>query len=146
MRRLSSRRGCLDPSFAIPPPPTWDGNLGDLLSFILQVLFWFGEAILAFLVDVFGALFIGLACLVYAALSAPVMFLYAIFQGSVGSYRQFGPLAPVVGALVFGGVIVILAFFILLVYRLVISQSEEDITGNEEGPGAGEVGEIAEEL
>ncbi len=146
MRRLASRRGCTELNFNIPSPPTWDGNLNDILSFILSVVFWLGTAFLSFLVDVFGALFLSLACLVYSVILAPVNFLLVIIQQSTGSFRQFGPLAPIVGALVFSGVIVILIFAILMVYRMVVEQSEQDISGKDEGPGASEAGEIGGEL
>ena len=147
MRRLRSRRGCTE--FLPPPilaPPQWDGNIGDVLSFVLSIVFWLGSAFLSFVVDVFGALFLSLACLVYTVILAPVNFLFAIITQSIPTYRQFGALAPLVGALVFGGVILIVIFTILLVFRLVVSQSESDVSGDTEGPGASEVGEIAGEL
>lgn len=147
MRRIRSPRGCTElPSGPPPSVPTWDGNLNDVLSFILSVIFWLGTTILTFVIDIFGALFLALACLVYAVILAPVNFLLVIIQQSVGSFRQFGPLAPIAGALVFVVVLVILIFGILLVYRLVSMQAPEDLEGKTEGPGASEAGQLAEEL
>lgn len=147
MRRISSTsRGCTELNFSIPPPPQWDGNLGDVLSFIVQILFWVGTSFLSFIIDLFGALFLSLACLVYAVILSPVTFLLTIIQQSIGSFRQFGPFAPLVGVLVFAGVILILIFVFLLIFRLVTEQVEEDVSGDTEGPGASEAGQVAGEL
>ena len=147
MRGIASRRACTElPSTPPPAVPQWDGSFNDVLSFIVSVIFWIGTTLLSFLIGIFGALFLSLACLVYAVILAPVNFLLVIIQQSTGSFRQFGALAPIVGALVFVAVILILIFGILMVYRLVVMQSEEDISGKDEGPGASEAGEIAGEL
>lgn len=131
-----------------PAAPHYNGNF---LTFLLEVIEWvalvFGSAIF----DLVGGLAVGLACLVYAALVAPVYFLLAIFTQSVPTYLQFGPWGPVVGALVFAAVIIILLGLFIGLYRIIpenIEATTEEIEGKQppSTESSSEVGEALSEV
>ena len=112
-----------------PNPPHYNGNL---VGFLLAILEW---AILAFgslLFDLVGFFNDTATTEIYTALLAPVQFLYAVFLGSIPSFAQYGPLGPLLGAVVFSGVVLILVGLFLFLYRDVGTQI---ITDTEEMEG-----------
>ena len=131
-----------------PAPAPYSGNLP---QFLLSVIAW---AVLAFgsaIFDLVGGLAVGLSCLVFADLNAPTYFLFAIFSRAPASFVQFGPWAPIVGALVFSAVVLILVALFMILYRE-IPENLEATTAQIEGKAppstepTSEAGEVASEL
>lgn len=133
---------------AWPPPPHYNGNV---LTFMFTMIEWVFLAIGSFIFDLLGGFGMGLSCLVYDTLTAPIGFFYAVMMASIPSFKQFGPWAPIVGALVLSAVVLILVFLILVLYRIVPEQFETDteqMEGKQPPPteSTSEVGEIASEI
>ena len=131
-----------------PAPAPYSGNF---TQYLLSVLAWAVLAFASAIFDLVGGLAVGLSCLVYAALSAPVYFLFAIFASAPASFVQFGPWAPIVATLVFSAVILILIALFMVLYREVpenIAATTAQIEGKSppSTEPTSEVGEIGSEL
>lgn len=139
---------CLEPNFTLPVLPTWDGTLQGLLVFLVGIGVWVGETFVIFVIDLFGAMFLGLACLVYTIFLAPIGYVSAAFSAGAQAIGGTGIFAPIIGSLVLGVSVLILLFFGLMWYVLVFKQSEKILEEGpaDETPGTGETSDIAEEL
>lgn len=139
---------CLEPQFSLPALPAWDGTLQGLLVFLVSIGIWIGETFAVFLVDIFGAAFLGMACLVWTIFLAPIGYISAAYSQGAQSIGQLGIFAPIGGAFILGLSVLILIIFILLWYNLVVKQSEKTLEEGpaDETPGSGETSDIANEL
>ncbi len=132
----------------MPNPPGYGGNP---LTFLLMIFEYIVKAILTGLFDLVGGLAVSLSCLVADSILAPVNFLYSIFNTAAPTYIQFGPWAPIVGALVFSVVVIILVLLFLFLFGIIGKEGEADVYEAEgkTPPGTipeGEFGEAAEEI
>ena len=108
--------------YSYPPFPSFAGGIG---GFIIGLLEWVIEIPLIAIANAF----IGVSQSATAAgetdTSSIIGFIGQTWQNSIDSFKQFGVLAPILAALIWGVALLILVFFIFKIIQLGEHEVEE---------------------
>lgn len=109
--------------YTYPPYPTWSGGVG---NFVIAMLEWIIElplvALANFLYGIAGSATTGSE----TSITSITGFIGSVWQQSIASFTEFGVLAPILAALIWGAAIVILIFFIFKAFQVGAHEMEGD--------------------
>jgi hypothetical protein len=116
---------CTPTQFSPGNSPVWDGQVGDLGTFLLSEVFWVFSVLGDFILNIFGSLFGGIGCLVWSVFTAPGIFLQTSWNIAVGYLAFAGPFAPILAIAIVGLTIVVLVWFVDFLIREFLIGGEE---------------------
>lgn len=106
---------------------------GDIVSQIESAFIGFFQGIWTGIQSFFGTIFNSIASALASIFTAPIAAINASWTALQNWASGFGPLAPILTVLVLGTFAVILGWFIWLVIKLSVSESEQTGEELEEG-------------
>lgn len=105
----------------------------DIFSQIQGAIIGFFQGIWNGVQAFFGQIFQAIANVIVAIFQAPINAINASWTNFTNSLAGFGPLAPLITAAMVGLVFVVAAFFIWLIAKLSVSETEQTAEEVEEG-------------
>ena len=97
------------PTIPYPNFPQWNGNMGTLMNYAVQVIIWFLQIILTGFADILIACFNGITSGTGNLLNAGFSYLENSWGISSSALQPFGVIAPIVAVLVFMAVFLIVS-------------------------------------
>jgi hypothetical protein len=108
---------CTPQQFSPGNAPTWDGNAGDLGTFLLQEVLWVLSVAGDFMFNIFSDVFEGIGCLIVGSFNGAITFLQTSWSTAASSLTLFGPAAPLIAILIVGVGAIMLAWLIVWAVR-----------------------------
>ena len=129
---IAAISGCTPQQFSPGNSPTWDGNLSDLGSYLLNEIFWIFSTIGDFLLNIFSDVFESIGCLIVGTFNGAATFLQNSWNTASSSLNFLGPVAPLVAILIVGVGGIMLAWLLVWVFREFILGSTKTAEDEEE--------------
>lgn len=122
---------CSPTQIPLPSAPVWDsGNIG--ASILSEFVFLF--QVLAYsVINLFLGLFSEIGCGLGGVAQSAFDFVNSAWTQATASLAGFGLFAPFVAVAIFGGTILLLAWFVFLIVRVSTSEMEKEGNEVEEG-------------
>ena len=106
------------PTIPYPNFPQWNGNMGTLMNYAVQVIIWFLQIILTGFANILIACFDGITSGTGNLLNAGFSYLEQSWGISASALQPFGVIAPVVAVLVFMAVFLIVSYGLIKIVKI----------------------------